>query len=58
LKHMRVTQYHRLPDGTLREFTVPNEAQVGFNWAHRWKLREDGTREDWNPNGLDKWREN
>lgn len=55
LRHMRVTHYHRLADGTLREFTVPNEAQVGFNWAHRWRLRGDGTKDDWNPLGLDKW---
>lgn len=58
LNYMKVVHYHKLPDGTLREFTVPNEAQIGFNWAHRWKLREDGTREDYNPRGLDKWRGN
>ena len=55
LEHMKVTHYHKLPDGTLRKFTVPCEVQVGFNWAHRWRLREDGTREDWNPRGLDRW---
>jgi DNA polymerase I-like protein with 3'-5' exonuclease and polymerase domains len=55
LKCMKVTHYHKLPDGRLREFTVPNEVQIGFNWAHRWRLRDDGTKEDWNPRGLDKW---
>jgi hypothetical protein len=39
-----------------RTFTIPGEAQGGFNWAHRFRLREDGTPEEWNPRGLDKVR--
>lgn len=41
-----------------RKFIVPGEAQTGFNWAHRFRLREDGSLDDWNKKGLDKWRPN
>ena len=41
-----------------RSFIIPGEAQVGFNWAHRFRLREDGSLDDWNAKGLDKWRPN
>ena len=37
-----------------RKFHVPGEAVAGKNWAHRYRLREDGTLDDWNPNGLDR----
>jgi DNA polymerase-1 len=35
-----------------REFTVPAEAVVGYNWAHRFRVGDDGRREDWNKRGL------
>lgn len=35
-----------------REFTVPAEASVGWNWAHRFRLNDVGVLEDWNPRGL------
>jgi hypothetical protein len=37
-----------------RKFIVPGEIQGGFNWAHRYKLDEEGNLVDWNPRGLDK----
>ncbi len=43
--------YHK-PTG--RKFIVPGEIQGGFNWAHRFRLREDGSLENWNPGGLEK----
>lgn len=36
-----------------REMTIPGEITGGFNWAHRFKLTEDGSVEEWNPRGLD-----
>ncbi len=36
-----------------RSMTIPGEVVGGFNWAHRWRLRDDGSLDDWNPNGLD-----
>jgi hypothetical protein len=35
-----------------RSMTIPGEAVAGYNWAHRFRLLEDGSREDWNPKGL------
>ena len=55
-KLMLVNMSHKLPNGNIRNYTIPSDAQVGFNWAHRYRLREDGTPEDWNPKGLDKYR--
>ena len=49
VKYIQVPQYHRLSG---RSMTIPGEASGGFNWAHRYRLNEDGTVEDWNPNGL------
>lgn len=37
-----------------RSMTIPGEVVGGYNWAHRFRLREDGSRDDWNPRGLDK----
>jgi DNA polymerase I-like protein with 3'-5' exonuclease and polymerase domains len=39
-----------------RSMTIPGEVVGGFNWAHRFKLHEDGTLDEWNPQGLDKIR--
>jgi hypothetical protein len=36
-----------------RKMIIPGEAVGGFNWAHRFRLGADGTREEWNPRGLD-----
>lgn len=47
---------HTLPDGSVRVFKVPYDSVTGFNWSHRYRRREDGSVEDWNPNGLDKFR--
>jgi len=46
---IQVRQHHA-PSG--RSMTIPGEAVGGFNWAHRWRLRADGTSEEWNPRGL------
>jgi DNA polymerase I-like protein with 3'-5' exonuclease and polymerase domains len=35
-----------------RTMTIPGEIVGGFNWAHRFRLLEDGTRDEWNPRGL------
>ncbi len=35
-----------------RSMTIPGEVVGGYNWAHRFRRTEDGTLEDWNPNGL------
>jgi DNA polymerase I-like protein with 3'-5' exonuclease and polymerase domains len=35
-----------------RRFIVPGEASGGWNWAHRFKLDEEGNKIDWNPRGL------
>lgn len=50
---MRINLKHPTPHGQ-RTFAVPGEAVGGYNWAHRFRLLEDGTREEWNPKGLDK----
>lgn len=52
---MRVWLEHPLSDGTSRRFTIESDAQCGFNWAHRFRLNDDGTADDWNPQGLDKF---
>lgn len=39
-----------------RSMTIPGEVVGGFNWAHRFRLREDGSLDDWNPKGLDRVR--
>jgi DNA polymerase I-like protein with 3'-5' exonuclease and polymerase domains len=36
-----------------RSMTIPGEIVGGHNWAHRFKLSEDGTKIEWNPRGLD-----
>lgn len=36
-----------------RRMKIPGEVITGYNWAHRFRLLEDGTPDDWNPNGLD-----
>ena len=41
-----------------REMTIPGEAVAGWNWAHRFRLLEDGSLDDWNPRGLDEVRIN
>ena len=46
---IKVTQRHG-PSG--RSMTIPVECFGGYNWAHRYRMREDGSVEDWNPNGL------
>ncbi len=45
---IEVTQ--RCPERTM---TIPGEIVGGFNWAHRFRLKEDGMKEEWNPRGLD-----
>ena len=55
-KLMRVPMSFQLPSGATRIYDIPSDAVTGFNWAHRFRLREDGTPEDWNPKGLDKYR--
>lgn len=52
LKHTEM--WYRAPNG--RRFNVPGEAQVGFNWAHRFRRDDEGNVVEWNPNGLDKVR--
>ena len=47
---------HTLPNGATRVFTVPYDVVVGKNWAHKFRRREDGEVEEWNPKGLDKYR--
>lgn len=39
-----------------RMFTIPTEVKVGNNWANRFRLLEDGSVEDWNKTGLEKWK--
>jgi predicted chitinase len=51
---MKVQLTHTNTDGTKRYFTIPGEAQGGFNWAHRFKLDSEGNRIEWNKYGLDK----
>lgn len=46
---IQVTQTH----GS-RKMTIPGDVVGGFNWSHRFRLREDGSLDDWNPQGLDK----
>lgn len=48
LKQIEITQKF-----VNREMTIPGEIVGGFNWAHRFRLRADGTKEEWNPKGLD-----
>lgn len=36
-----------------RTMMIPGEVVGGFNWAHRFKLNDDGTKNEWNPKGLD-----
>lgn len=55
-KLMEVELFHTFEDGTRRRFVIDSDAQVGYNWAHRFRLGEDGTVEDWNPKGLDKYK--
>lgn len=40
----------RAPNG--RVMKIPGEVVGGFNWAHAYRLKEDGTPELWNPKGL------
>ncbi len=36
-----------------RTMKIPGEIVGGQNWAHRYRLLADGSKEDWNPRGLD-----
>jgi DNA polymerase I-like protein with 3'-5' exonuclease and polymerase domains len=49
LNNIQVTQHSR----SGRTMTIPGEIVGGQNWAHRYRLLADGTKEDWNPAGLD-----
>ena len=53
---MSVPLTHTLPSGAVRVYDIPRDVVTGFNWSHRYRLREDGSVEDWNPKGLDKYR--
>ncbi len=55
-KYMEVELFHTFEDGTKRRFVIGSDAQVGYNWAHRFRLGADGEVEDWNPKGLDKYK--
>lgn len=46
---IQVTQRHK----SGRTMTIPGEIVSGFNWAHRFRLLSNGSREEWNPRGLD-----
>jgi DNA polymerase-1 len=35
-----------------RTMTIPGEIVGGFNWGHKYRLQEDGSRVEWNPKGL------
>ena len=39
-----------------RSFTIPSDAVYGYNWAHRYRLDDEGNLIDWNKKGLDKVR--
>src|SRR6185437_4172684 len=34
-----------------RTMTIPGEVVGGFNWAHRFRLRDNGSLDEWNPKG-------
>lgn len=36
-----------------RTMTIPGEVVGGYNWGHKYRLLADGTKELWNPNGLE-----
>lgn len=42
--------------GVVKEFTIPSEAMLGWNWGKRWKEDAQGNLIEANPDGLDKWR--
>lgn len=48
LNNVQVTQKHK----SGRTMTVPGEIVSGWNWAHRFRLLADGSKDDWNPRGL------
>ncbi len=48
LDQVQVTQH----DKSGRSMTIPGEVVGGKNWAHRFRLKEDGSLEDWNLAGL------
>jgi DNA polymerase I-like protein with 3'-5' exonuclease and polymerase domains len=49
---IQVEQTYRGVNGQ-RKMVIPGEVVGGFNWAHRFRLNPDGTKEEWNPRGLD-----
>lgn len=49
LNNIQITQHHK----SGRTMTIPGEIVGGLNWAHRYRLLADGTKDDWNQNGLD-----
>lgn len=48
LSHLRTVIKHQRPNGQIREFDVPGEAKVGWNWGNY--------HEKHNPDGLQKWK--
>jgi DNA polymerase I-like protein with 3'-5' exonuclease and polymerase domains len=56
LNLMQIKRLFYLPDGTVKEFIVRGEPQVGYNWGHRWKRDAEGNLIDHNPRGLDKFK--
>jgi hypothetical protein len=48
ISHLRTVIKHTRPNGQIREFDVPGEAKVGWNWGNY--------HEKHNPDGLQKWK--
>lgn len=46
-----------LASGEVKEFIIPSEAMLGWNWGKRWKEDATGNKFEANPDGLDSWRE-
>lgn len=44
-----------LASGEVKEFIIPSEAMLGWNWGKRWKEDAEGNTFEANPDGLDKW---
>lgn len=49
VNNIQITQHSR----SGRSMTIPGEVVGGFNWGHKYRLLADGTKELWNPNGLE-----
>lgn len=49
LANIEIPQRHK----SGRTMKIPGEIVGGFNWGHRYRLLADGSREEWNPRGLD-----